>query len=146
MEFTRSQMQEMQQIKRAIQMTAANLSPALAREVAMIYPAYQVGKAYAAGDYITDGHDRNGDPILYTVAQAHTSSAEWPPESTPALYVRVSLSDSGYPIWAQPSGAHDAYDAGDIVEHNGTLYQSKIDGNVWSPDAYPDGWELYEEV
>ena len=24
---------------------------------------------------------------------------------------------------------------------NGKLYKSLIDGNVWSPDAYPQGWE-----
>lgn len=28
---------------------------------------------------------------------------------------------------------------------NGTLYKSLIDGNVYAPDAYPAGWELYTE-
>ena len=35
---------------------------------------------------------------------------------------------------------------GDIVDYNGTLYKSLIDGNVYSPDKYPAGWEIYEEV
>lgn len=43
------------------------------------------------------------------------------------------------------TGAHDAYNTGDIVDYNGTLYQSTIDGNVWSPDAYPAGWTIYTE-
>ena len=30
-----------------------------------------------------------------------------------------------------------------FVDYNGTLYQSLIDGNVWSPDVYPAGWEVY---
>ena len=48
-----------------------------------------------------------------------------------------------YPEWVQPTGAHDAYNTGDIVNYNGTLYKSVIDGNVWAPDAYPQGWEVY---
>lgn len=46
-----------------------------------------------------------------------------------------------YPEWVQPTGAHDAYNTGDIVMYNGTAYRSLIDGNVWAPDAYPQGWE-----
>ena len=49
-----------------------------------------------------------------------------------------------YPEWVQPTGAHDAYNTGDIVIYNGTLYKSVIDGNVWAPDAYPQGWEVVE--
>lgn len=51
-----------------------------------------------------------------------------------------------YPEWVQPTGAHDAYNTGDIVNYNGTLYKSVIDGNVWAPDAYPQGWEDLGEV
>ena len=32
-----------------------------------------------------------------------------------------------------------------IVDYNGTLYQSTIDANVWSPANYPAGWEVYVE-
>ena len=48
-----------------------------------------------------------------------------------------------YPEWVQPTGGHDAYNTGDIVMYNGTAYRSLIDGNVWAPDAYPQGWEMY---
>ena len=43
--------------------------------------------------------------------------------------------------WVQPTGAHDAYQTGDIVSFDGRVYRSTIDGNVWSPSAYPRGWE-----
>lgn len=42
--------------------------------------------------------------------------------------------------FVQPSGAHDAYNMGDRVRYNGRVYESVIDGNVWSPDVYPAGW------
>ena len=35
-----------------------------------------------------------------------------------------------YPDFVQPTGAHDAYQTGDIVNYNGVLYKSKIDNNV----------------
>ena len=34
---------------------------------------------------------------------------------------------------------------GDIVNYNGKLYKSLINGNVYSPDTYPQGWEIYTE-
>ena len=51
-----------------------------------------------------------------------------------------------YPEWVQPTGAHDAYNTGDRVTYNGRVYESTINGNVWPPDAYPQGWEDLGEV
>ena len=61
-----------------------------------------------------------------------------------SLYDAIGLDDSGYAVWSAPTGAHDAYNTGDIVNYNGTLYKSLIDGNVYAPDAYPAGWEVYK--
>lgn len=49
-----------------------------------------------------------------------------------------------YEEWKQPTGAHDAYKEGALVLYNGVVYRSKINGNVWSPEAYPDAWEVVE--
>lgn len=51
-----------------------------------------------------------------------------------------------YPEWVQPTGGHDAYNTGDRVTYNGRVYESTMDGNTWSPDAYPQGWEDLGEV
>lgn len=48
------------------------------------------------------------------------------------------------PAFVQPTGAHDAYQTGDRVTYNGQIYESTIDNNVWSPDTYPQGWEVVE--
>ena len=45
------------------------------------------------------------------------------------------------PEWVQPTGAHDAYNVGDKVRYKGKVYESTINGNVWSPEVYPQGWE-----
>lgn len=136
-----NRMQAAEQLRKAIQMFAATLPEEQAMEITTVYPAYVVGQAYAADEYITYGINEVGDPQLYRVVQAHTSQLDWPPDTTPSLYTPIGLDDTGHPIWTQPTGAHDAYNIGDIVNYNGTLYRSIIDGNVWSPDAYPAGWE-----
>lgn len=46
--------------------------------------------------------------------------------------------------WKQPTGSHDAYKKGDIVIFKGKKYESLIDANVYSPEAYPAGWKMVE--
>lgn len=40
--------------------------------------------------------------------------------------------------WVQPTGAHDAYEAGERVSYNGKVWVSVIEANVWAPGVY--GW------
>ena len=126
-------------------MFSASLTDEQAMEVVAVFDPWVVGKPYAVGDFLTYGVNAVGDPQLYKVVQAHTSQANWTPDATASLYVAIGLDDSGYPVWSQPTGAHDAYNTGDIVNYNGALYRSLIDGNVYSPEAYPAGWEVYTE-
>lgn len=130
-------------IREAMDIAGATLTEEQALECVRLYRPWEVGKAYTVGEYLTFGVNSVGDPQLYKVVQSHTSQADWNPDITPALYDAIGLDDSGYPVWAQPTGAHDAYNKGDIVNYHGTLYRSLIDGNVYSPDAYPAGWEVY---
>ena len=134
-----------EQFRKAVQMFAASLDDEKAMEIATIYDPWQAGKPYSAGEFVTYGVNGVGDPQLYKVAQAHTSQADWTPDKTPALFVAIGLDEKGYPVWSQPTGAHDAYNKGDIVDYNDTLYQSLVDGNVYSPEAYPAGWAEYTE-
>lgn len=99
-----------------------------------LFPAWGAGKAYAIGDRIK----YNG--LLYRCVQAHTSQADWTPDVVPALWTRTSTEK--WPEWVQPTGAQDAYNKGDKVTYKGEHYISLIDANVYSPEAYPAGWEL----
>lgn len=139
-----NRVQAAEQMRRALQMFAASLPEEKAMEVVAVFDPWEIGKTYAMGDFLTYGVNSVGDPQLYKVAQAHTAQAEWTPEATASLYVAIGLDDSGYPIWSPPTGAHDAYNAGDVVNYNGMLYQSLVDGNVYSPEAYPAGWVIFE--
>ena len=140
-----NRLQAAEQLRRALQLYANTLTDEQAMEVAAVYPAWEVGRAYAVGDIVSYGTNEVGDPQLYRVVQAHTSQADWVPGTgTESLYDAFGLNKEGYPVWSQPTGAHDAYNTGDIVDYNGTLYKSTIDGNVWSPEAYPAGCEIVE--
>lgn len=146
----RNLVQELLEVRKALQYFLATLDPdtnvADMMEVASVFPKYQIGKAYKIKDVFSYGENAVGDPQLYQVLMDHTSAAEWTPDAAVSMYKPIGVSESGYPEWVQPLGASDAYNTGDIVSYNGTLYESTVDGNVWSPDAYPAGWKVYEEV
>lgn len=86
---------------------------------------------------VDERYQYNG--TLYRVVQAHNTQADWTPDKTPSLFTVVSLET--WPDFVQPSGAHDAYNTGDKITYNGEHYVCKTDGCVWTPDAYPAGWE-----
>ena len=132
-----------EQFRKALQMFAQSLSDEEALEVATVYPKYEVGKSYKTDDIFSYGENAVGDPQLYRVEQDHVSQADWFPSDNRALYTPIGLTDEGYPIWSRPTGYHDAYNTGDIVEFEGVLYKSLIDSNTFSPVEYPQGWEVY---
>lgn len=104
-------------------------------ELVALYPKFMVGIDYKIGDLI------QYKEILFEVIQSHTSQLDWTPDITPSLF--KSKSPHGViPNWTQPVGSHDAYKIGDKVLFDGQVYESTIDGNVWSPVDYPQGWKL----
>ncbi len=105
---------------------------------------------FAWGEHVPYGAIRR-DPIdnnLYTPINEAGVTLYEPhyPHLVPSeykLYDDGTGGETTYPDFVQPTGAHDAYNMGDIINYNGILYISKIDGNVYSPVDYPDGWEPY---
>lgn len=138
-----NKLQAAEQLRRALQMFAATLGEEQAMEIAAVYDEWQPDRQYAQGVYLTHGTNGVGDPQLYKVAQAHTSQADWTPDKTAALYVPIGLNASGYPLWSQPTGAHDSYDKGDVVDRGGVLYESLIDGNTTVPGSDERYWKVY---
>lgn len=136
-----------EQLRRALQILTGALPEERALEIASVYPAWAAQTHYSTGDIVSHGINPVGDPQLYKVAQDHVSQGIYPPGAgTESLYTAFGLDGSGCPLWAQPSGAHDAYRAGDVVSYKGKRYESVLDGNVWSPEVYPAGWSLVEDA
>ena len=88
-------------------------------------------------NYIKD-QIRRHNGALYRCLSDHTSQADWTPDTAPSLWVGISDPAEEWPKWGQPVGAHDSYNTGDKVSHDGKHWISNTDGNVWEPGVY--GW------
>lgn len=123
---------------------AKDLSDDQKEEILSRYEEYKTDKAYQEGDKFTY------QGKIYEVIQAHTSQTTWIPSETPALYkefLKVKIQDEEgntsevVAEFKQPTGAHDAYKKGDKVSFDGSIYESTIDSNTFSPSQYPEGWK-----
>lgn len=138
-----NKLQAAAQLRKALQMFAQTLPDEEAVEISTVYPAWVSDTDYKVDEMVTYGVNAVGDPQLYRCVQSHTSQDDWTPPVTSALWSAIGLAPDDVPIWSQPTGAHDAYNIGDRVHYPGAddpIYESLIDGNVYSPDAYPAGW------
>ena len=129
---------ELLKIRHMIEKASASLADNDALETPELFPTWTVGISVVAGRrYRYDGK-------LYRCNQPHVTQEDWTPDVTPALWTNVAEPGT-IPVWVQPTGAQDAYNTGDQVwfpEEFTGLYESTIDANVWSPEAYPQGWKL----
>ena len=122
---------EAKKIRRAIDTFAENQTGETLIDNKAAFPLWSVGIQVAAGQILRYNDD------IYRVIQPHTTQSDWTPDKVPALFSKISLDE--FPEWVQPTGAHDAYSAGDKVSHNGKHWKSTVKGNVWEPGVY--GWE-----
>ena len=100
-----------------------------------VYPEWAEGVDYAVDERVLY------DGILYKCLQAHTSQAEWNPADAVSLWARVLIPDPDViPEWVQPDSTNP-YMKGDKVRHNGKVWESLIDYNVYEPsEALPTIW------
>ena len=122
-------------------MTATqSLTEAEAVAATCLYPKWNGnGAAYAKGQRV------QYDGVLYTVLQNHTSQAGWTPTAAPSLFAKVLIPDpSVVPEWEQPDSTNP-YMKGDKVKHNGKVWVSLVDNNVWEPGVTGTA-ALWQEV
>lgn len=125
------------QEKLALSFLFENLSDSQAVQVPMLFEEFDGnGVAYAVGKRVVY------KGVLYKVIQAHTSQADWTPDAAPSLFAKVinETVDGSIPDFVQPDSTNP-YMKGDKVKFNGKVYESLIDNNVYSPEAYPQGWK-----
>ena len=111
---------------------AGSIDPVTAAEHADLFAEWAYPIAYTVGQI------RRYNGTLYKCVQAHTSQADWAPPAPPSLWSLTADPTEEWPEWIQPIGAHDAYDLGAKVSHNGKHWTSDVAANVWEPGVY--GW------
>ena len=125
-------------LRALIEKAIESLEDEEALDAVELHPSWEIDTEYAA-----DIRVRYND-VLYKCLQAHTSQASWTPDVSPSLWARVLIPDPEIiPDWEQPDSTNP-YMTGDKVRFEGHVYVSLIDNNLWSPTAYPAGWELIE--
>ena len=111
---------------------SGGLDEITASEHAELFAEWAYPVAYTVGQL------RRYNGTLYKCVQAHTSQADWTPDTAASLWSVAADPAEEWPAWSQPVGAHDAYAKGDKVSHNGKHWTSSVDSNVWEPGVY--GW------
>ena len=106
-----------------------------------IYPAWRVGVSYKAGERVVF------EETLYKVLQDHDSQTMWTPTAAPSLFAKVLIPvDGEIPEWEQPDSTNP-YMTGDKVSHNGKVWESLVDNNVWEPtEANATLWAVVTEA
>lgn len=83
----------------------------------------------------TLGFDGRIWEILETTDEPET------PETSNEADTSETSEQPAAPDFKQPTGSHDVYKQGDKVTFNGEVYESLINTNAYSPEAYPQGWK-----
>ncbi|MBE6563156.1 MAG: alpha-amlyase [Ruminococcaceae bacterium] len=124
-------------IRKLIEKASAALGDADASEAPLLFPRWRSGEGYDVGNRVC----HNGE--LYKCIMTHVSQSDWEPQMAPSLFVKVADPMAEYPEWVRPAGAHDAYEKGAKVSHNGKKWISTADVNVWEPGV--SGWEEVQD-
>lgn len=125
------------QLRAVIESLAETLDDESAAESVELFPIWAADTDYAVGDR------RRYEGLLYKCLQAHTSQETWNPADAPSLWAKVLVPDPEViPEWEQPESTNP-YMKGDKVRHNGKIWESNIDNNVWEPGVY--GWDEVTE-
>ena len=121
------------EIRRKIEKAAQTQADVDALESVELFPKWEPGMDVTAGERLQYGAK------LYKVVQPHKTQADWTPDVTPALFTVVSVDE--WPEIPENIPATNPWMAGQKGTWKGEHYISRIDNNVWNPDAYPAGWE-----
>lgn len=121
------------QYRRQMVAGAQDLPDEDALKVPMLFERWESGKSYETGTRLY----HNGK--LYKVLMDHTSQDGWEPDIAVSLFAEVLIPDPGeIPDWVQPESTNP-HMKGDKVRHNGKVWVSTIDYNVYEPGVA--GWD-----
>lgn len=125
--------EQAKQLRKLLENQTANMVDEQILKYPDFVEKWKVGKTYEVGKRL----EYSG--TIYKVLQAHTSQETWTPTDAPSLFAKVLIPDSStIPEWEQPESTNP-YSKGDKVMHNGKIWISTTDNNVWEPGVY--GWE-----
>ena len=122
-------------LRPVIERAAASLDDRTASTAAPLFPRLrQDGALVKAGTRI------NWNGAVKRAAVDLWDTRENDPDHAAALWADIDYRD-GWRIIPETITAGTAFALDECGWLNGALYRSRLEANVFTPDAYPDGWE-----
>lgn len=126
-------------LRQLIEKSAESLTDEEALEGVELFAHWTIGVEYSADERVS----YEGVLYKYIGVEPTTAIVGWEPPNAVSLWARVLIPDPGdIPEWEQPISTN-AYMMGDKVRHNGLIWISIQDYNVFEPGVA--GWEVYVE-
>ena len=125
-------------LRSVIEKVMAEQNDRVASKAPEFYP-----KMEYSGELIKAGTRINHDGVLYKAAVDLWDREENAPENAPALWEEIQYHE-GIRIIPEVITAAGAFALGELgyFKADGKTYKSLIDANVYTPEAYPQGWEV----
>ena len=122
--------------RKAIETAVPSLDDKIASTSPSLFPRLTEG-----GTLVKAGTRINWGGTLKRAAVDLWDTAENNPDNAPTLWEDIEYRN-GFRIIPETITAGTAFSLGECGYWGEVLYKSLIDANVWTPDAYPTGWEI----
>lgn len=121
-------------LRSIVEQAATSLPDKEASEGAALFPRLKQG-----GSLIKAGTRINWNGTLKRSSVDLWDTAENNPDNAPTLWEDIAYKD-GVRIIPETITVGTAFAKGERGWWKDALYESLIDSNIWTPDAYPAGW------
>lgn len=125
-------------LRSIVEQAATSLDDKVASEAATLFPRLKQG-----GELVTAGTRINWNGTIKKAASDLWDTAENNPDNAPTLWEDIAYKE-GHRIIVGTITVTSAFAKDECGWWNGKLYRSLLESNVYTPYAYPAGWELVE--
>jgi len=126
-------------LRTIVEAAAVSLDDRTASEAVSLFPRLK-----GDGAHIKAGMRVNFSGVIKRAAVDLWDTEENNPDNAPALWEGIAYRQ-GFRIAPDDFTATNAAGKGERLWFGDTMYESLIDGNVYTPEAYPAGWKQVEE-
>lgn len=125
-------------LRQIIEQATVSLNDKTASEGAELFP-----KLKFDGSLVSSGTRINWNGVIKKATVDLWDTEENNPDNAPTLWEDIQYRD-GYRIIPETITSITAFALDEYGWWNDALYKSLINANVWTPEAYPAGWEVVE--
>lgn len=126
-------------LRALIEQASESLPDKEASQGAVLFPRLK-----GDGALVKAGTRINWKGVVKRAAVDLWDRADNDPNNAPALWEDIAYRD-GVRMIPDNITVGLGFSKGELGWRDGKVYESLLEGNVWTPEAYPDGWRLIGE-